>query len=160
MSATRTSCFTTTDDVFIEDLVKPTTTDLTLAMLRNSRARYATNGIRECYVEEGAGCAIGVVMIEDSREENEQAYEVKTGWEEELSSAAREALALLDRVAVQLHPRVAWREWLCCASVKSRKTYLGARIECVNENSEWRVAKKRVLRCYDVAIAEREEMTA
>lgn len=152
--------------------------DLTLRCMENSRQRVKEHHVRNAYANEYtiAGkkivevCAIGAVLAEDGFRQNYGAPKrlpqgdgatMMALTEEKMSQEAREAIALLNAAALELHPEAAdydtwsgpleWinQVWRQDEADRGKLSSLGLQ----------RVVKKEILRIYDHAIEQRRALS-
>lgn len=131
--------------------------DAVLAVLRHARDRVRARHVTDEYIaRNGAVCALGACFREEVS--HSQFYDdlwtdaalcPVTRAEELLSAVVCGAIRALDVVAVELYP-----EAMGCENEGA--SWIGARIEDVNEFAPQSESKHRVLHCYDVAIERRK----
>lgn len=136
--------------------------DAVLAVLRHARDRVrARHAVNDYIAPNGAVCAVGACWREEMPRDKlprcrdhrcgcggfeTDAFERPEAW---LTATVCEAITALDDVARELYPDAMGYE-------NPDKSWIGARIEDVNQCYEAADAKRAVLRCYDVAIERRK----
>lgn len=126
-----------------------------LVTLENARNRVAEKWTAEHYISDfGEVCALGAVMAADGL-----SYEMQFDvWMEQLASdAAKEAIYLLNRAALELYPKSAsYGSWGNPIEYLNQElTYDERSRRILDQDDEDDPRRARVLECYDKAIADR-----